>query len=154
MSKMVIWSLIPIKCSQVKSPLFVTVNAMYVPSENQIILPISILQEPLFHVSLPAAINFGAMGSIMGHEVVHGFDNTEQKINQSSGKLRNWWNNATVSRFQERAACLVEQYSNYNISGRSIDGKWTLSMILNIFYITLCYTNIIYSVAYRWKHCW
>ena len=120
-----------LKCSHEKSPSLVTVNAMYIPSQNRIILPATILQEPLFHVSLPAAANFGGMGSIIGREVTHGFDRTRQGINQS-GKLRNWWSNVTVSRFQERAACLVKQYSSYNISDRFIDGDRTLSMTWNI----------------------
>lgn len=115
-----------VTCSQVKSSLFVTVNAMYMPSENQMIFPVGILREPIVDVSLPAAINFGALGFIMGHELVHGFDDIGGLF-ESAGKLRSWSNNAVVQQFQDRAVCLVEQYSNYNIDRRSNYGERTLS---------------------------
>ena len=127
-----------LKRSRIKSPLFVTVNAVYMPLENQMIFPVGILQEPIFDVSLPAAINFGALGSLMGHELAHGFDDTGRMINHA-GKLRDWWNIATVQRFQDRTACLVKQYSSYNFSGKPISGKKTLSMTI-LKYIAFIFT--------------
>lgn len=116
-------------CSRIKSPLFVIVNALYLPFENQMIFPVSILREPIFDVSLPAAVNFGAFGSSMGHELTHGFDDDGRRIDHE-GKFRNWWNSAPFQGFLERTDCFVKQYWNYSIDNEAVSGMKTISMFL------------------------
>lgn len=104
-----------------------SVNAYYSRKLNQIILPAGGLKEPLFDVSLPQSLNFGAMGAWMGHELTHGFDNHGRKYDRN-GNFRQWWNNATIERFNERTECLIRQYSSYQFKEQHIDGKKTLGM--------------------------
>ena len=102
-----------------------TVNACYYASFNQIILPIGMFQLPFFNVKFPPAFNFGALGSIMAHELTHGFDNDGRKYD-SFGNLVSWWNNATTKRFEKLAECFEDQYANYNINGQRLDGIGTI----------------------------
>lgn len=71
-----------------------TVNAYYTPNKNQIVFPAGILQQPFFDTSYPEALNFGAMGVVMGHELTHAFDDQGREFDRD-GDLAPWWNNAT-----------------------------------------------------------
>ena len=102
-----------------------TVNAYYTPNKNQIVFPAGILQQPFFDNSFPFALNFGAMGVVMGHELTHAFDDQGREFDRD-GDLAPWWNNATIERFQKRTECLVQQYSSYTINGQPLNGKQTL----------------------------
>ncbi|KZS20196.1 Endothelin-converting enzyme 1 [Daphnia magna] len=101
------------------------VNAYYTPNKNQIVFPAGILQQPFFDNSFPYALNFGAMGVVMGHELTHAFDDQGREFDRN-GDLAPWWNNATIERFQKRTECLVQQYSSYTINGQPLNGKQTL----------------------------
>lgn len=90
------------------------VNAYYTPTKNQIVFPAGILQSPFFNAEYPNSLNFGAMGVVMGHELSHAFDNSGREYDEN-GNLREWWNNATLSKFKNRTECFVDQYSKYEI---------------------------------------
>lgn len=107
-----------------------TVNAYYNPPGNEIVFPAGIMQSPIFDAELPQYLNYGAFGSISGHELSHAFDSSGRYYDQN-GKYANWWNNKTISNFEERTKCFVNQYSNFTIPGLDgkplhVDGKLTL----------------------------
>jgi endothelin-converting enzyme/putative endopeptidase len=103
-----------------------TVNAYYNPLANEIVFPAGILQPPFFDRSFPKALNYGAMGMIMGHEVTHGFDDGGRKFD-AHGALREWWAPEIATRFEERAQCVSDLYSTYEVlPGVFIDGDLTL----------------------------
>ncbi|XP_014225876.1 neprilysin-1-like [Trichogramma pretiosum] len=102
------------------------VNAVHTFQENQIAIPSGILQFPFYGLGLEA-LNYGAIGSILGHELTHGFDNSGRRFD-SSGNLKQWWSNETIARYTDRAACFVEQYDKYYLPevDEYIDGELTL----------------------------
>jgi len=107
-----------------------TVNAYYQPMNGEICFPAGILKDPFFSSTNPSYINYGAIGSIMGHEITHAFDN-EGKNFDKNGKLSNWWTNSTTEEFNKLTQCYIEQYGNYTIDGANgiklnINGKLTL----------------------------
>jgi predicted metalloendopeptidase len=112
------------------------VNAYYTPNKNQIVFPAGILQQPFFDNSFPYALNFGAMGVVMGHELTHAFDDQGREFDRN-GDLAPWWNNATIERFQKRTECLIQQYSSYTINGQPLNGKQTLGMLHSSFCVLL-----------------
>jgi putative endopeptidase len=89
-----------------------TVNASYRPNYNQIIFPAGILQAPFFNISADPAVNYGAIGAVIGHEIGHGFDDQGSKYD-GTGALRNWWTETDRKAFEEIADKLVEQYNSY-----------------------------------------
>lgn len=97
-----------------------TVNAYYNPPGNEIVFPAGIMQFPVFDVNVPAYMSYGAFGSVAGHELSHAFDSTGRHYDQN-GNYTDWWSNATVDAFKERAECFVNQYANFSVPG--IDGK-------------------------------
>ncbi|CAB0034664.1 unnamed protein product, partial [Trichogramma brassicae] len=102
-----------------------TVNAYYTPTKNQIVFPAGILQSPFFDMKNPSSLNFGGMGVVMGHELTHAFDDLGREYDLN-GNLHQWWNNATIDRFKNRTECFVDQYHNYEIEGRRVNGRQTL----------------------------
>ncbi|XP_014223619.1 endothelin-converting enzyme homolog isoform X2 [Trichogramma pretiosum] len=102
-----------------------TVNAYYTPTKNQIVFPAGILQSPFFDMKNPSSLNFGGMGVVMGHELTHAFDDLGREYDLN-GNLHQWWNNATIDRFKNRTECFVDQYHNYEIKGRRVNGRQTL----------------------------
>ena len=102
------------------------VNAYYNPLQNEIAFPAGILQPPFFHRDFPAAMNYGAVGAVMGHELSHGFDDQGRKF-APDGQLRLWWEESASQRFEEQAACVENLYSTYEIEpGVAVNGKLTL----------------------------
>jgi predicted metalloendopeptidase len=101
------------------------VNAYYAPTRNQIVFPGGILQEPFYHRDYPASINFGGIGTIIAHELSHGFDDTGRDYDKT-GNLKQWWNNKTIERFKNASECMIHQYSNYELDGEKVNGKRTL----------------------------
>ncbi|HEX2163926.1 MAG TPA: M13 family metallopeptidase, partial [Thermoanaerobaculia bacterium] len=102
-----------------------TVNASYNPLLNHISFPAGILQPPFFHRELPAAMNYGAIGVVMGHELTHGFDDMGRKFDPQ-GQMREWWEPAVAGRFEERAQCVRDQYSAYEVEpGVHVQGALT-----------------------------
>lgn len=102
------------------------VNASYNPLENTFTYPAGILQPPFFHKDFPDAMNLGAIGYVMGHELTHGFDDQGRKFDEK-GVLTDWWTEGSVKAFEERAACIDDQYSAFEIEpGVKVNGKLTL----------------------------
>lgn len=103
-----------------------TVNAYYNPPFNEIVFPAGILQPPFFDREATAAVNFGAMGMVVGHEVTHGFDD-EGRQYDAEGNLRDWWTPGSDTAFRERVACVKEQYDGYTaIDELKVNGALTL----------------------------
>ncbi|XXQ39287.1 Peptidase M13 C-terminal domain-containing protein [Plasmodiophora brassicae] len=86
-----------------------TVNAYYDPTLNSINFPAGILAPPFFSLAFPSALNWGALGTIIGHELVHAFDDQGRQYDET-GALHDWWPEQDVARFNDRAACIEEQY--------------------------------------------
>lgn len=101
-------------------------NAFYAYNENKMVFPAAILQPPFYNLLYPRAMNYGAIGGVMAHEITHGFDDTG-KLYDIDGNRRRWWSNSTLANFQERSRCLVDQYSNYTFYGNQVNGENTLS---------------------------
>ncbi len=103
-----------------------TVNAYYEPPLNEIVFPAGILQPPMFGRGSHRSVNFGAIGMVMGHEVTHGFDDEGRQFD-ADGNLRDWWTAKVNTEFNQRAACVVDQYQGYKpIDDLHLDGKLTL----------------------------
>lgn len=103
-----------------------TVNAYYNPNLNEIVFPAGILQPPFFDAKADDAVNYGAMGMVIGHELTHGFDDQGRKFD-ADGNLRDWWTAEDARTYKERAQEIAEQYSRYvPIDDLKIDGKMTL----------------------------
>jgi putative endopeptidase len=103
-----------------------TVNAYYSPTMNEIVFPAAILQPPFFYPHGDDAVNFGAIGMVIGHEMTHGFDDQGRRYAQD-GNLRDWWTDEDSKRFEERTEVLVEQYNNYTmLDTLTINGRLSL----------------------------
>lgn len=103
-----------------------TINASYNPLMNQITFPAGILQPPFFDPNADAAVNYGAIGAVIGHEIGHGFDDQGRRFD-FDGSIRDWWTPATDARFEERAGRLEAQYNGYSpIEGMFVNGEFTM----------------------------
>ncbi|WP_043769912.1 M13 family metallopeptidase [Algiphilus aromaticivorans] len=89
-----------------------TVNAYYSPGGNEIVFPAAILQPPFFNPAADDAVNFGAIGAVIGHEIGHGFDDQGSRFD-GHGRMRDWWTEADRERFEARTQDLVEQYDAF-----------------------------------------
>jgi endothelin-converting enzyme/putative endopeptidase len=90
-----------------------TVNAYYSPQLAEIVFPAGILQPPFFNREADEAVNFGGIGSVIGHELSHGFDDSGRKFD-GDGNLADWWTDADGKAFEARASCIADQYSGYS----------------------------------------
>ncbi|BDG01972.1 M13 family metallopeptidase [Anaeromyxobacter oryzae] len=103
-----------------------TVNAYYEPSLNEMAFPAGILQPPFFNKAAPEPVNYGAIGMVVGHELTHGFDD-EGRQYDGDGNLRDWWTPPVSKAFDDRARCVADQFSGYEVlPGVKVDGKLTL----------------------------
>jgi putative endopeptidase len=103
-----------------------TVNAYYSPTMNEIVFPAAILQPPFFYMDGDDAVNFGAIGMVIGHEMTHGFDDQGRRY-APDGNLRDWWTQEDNNLFEARSKVLVEQYNNYvMLDSLTINGKLSL----------------------------
>ncbi len=103
-----------------------TVNAYYSPLSNQITFPAAILQPPFFDPNADPAVNYGAIGAVIGHEIGHGFDDQGRRFD-ASGKFRDWWSKDTAAKYQLRADALGKQYDAVEVlPGVNINGKLTM----------------------------
>jgi len=104
-----------------------TVNAVNLPLQNALNFPAAILQPPFYDPQAPAAVNYGAIGTVIGHEISHTFD-TEGSTFDSKGRLRNWWTPEDLKHFEAATAQLAAQYDTYKpFPDLSINGKQTLA---------------------------
>ncbi|HEX4388634.1 MAG TPA: M13 family metallopeptidase [Steroidobacteraceae bacterium] len=103
-----------------------TNNAYYNPTLNEIVFPAGILQPPYFDPNADEAVNYGAIGAVIGHEISHGFDDQGSKYD-AGGRLNNWWTDADRQEFDARTARLAQQYDQYEpLPGLHVNGKLTL----------------------------
>jgi predicted metalloendopeptidase len=101
------------------------VNAYYSPQRNEIVFPDGLLQEPFFSKNQNMFKNYGALGAIIGHEIIHGYDDQGRKYDHM-GMINNWWTKTDLKKFNIIADKMVNQYEKYSINGQNIDGKLTL----------------------------
>jgi putative endopeptidase len=118
-----------------------TVNAGYNPLMNQITFPAAILQPPFFDVSADPAVNYGAIGGVIGHEIGHGFDDQGRSFDEA-GRTRNWWTPATDSKFKAATQQLGTQYGKYcPVPNGCINGQLTMGEnIGDLGGLTMAYT--------------
>ncbi len=103
-----------------------TVNAYYLPTNNEIVFPAAFLQPPLFNLQADDAVNYGAIGSVIGHEISHAFDDRGRQYD-GDGNLRDWWTPEDNEKFKERAGGLVRQYSSFQaLPDLNVNGELTL----------------------------
>ncbi len=105
-----------------------TSDAYYNPLLNEIVFPAGILQPPAFSLQYTDAVNYGAIGVVIGHEISHGFDDEGAKFD-AQGRLRNWWQPEDEKKFHAKTACVAKQFDGYSIDGDKnihINGKLTL----------------------------
>lgn len=103
-----------------------TVNAYYNPTLNEIVFPAAILQPPFFNLAADDAVNYGAIGAVIGHEIGHGFDDKGSTFD-GDGALRNWWTDEDRAEFEKRTGALVEQYDGYKVfDDLHVNGEFTL----------------------------
>ncbi|CAD5115683.1 DgyrCDS4635 [Dimorphilus gyrociliatus] len=102
------------------------VNAYYNPNTNDILFPAGILQPIFYSKNFPKSLNYGGIGVVIGHEITHGFDDKGRQYDKN-GNLKQWWKNSTVKAFRDRAQCMIDQYSQYELKpfNFSINGKLT-----------------------------
>ncbi len=104
-----------------------TVNAYFNPTNNEIVFPAGILQPPFFDVEMDDAVNYGATGATIGHEMTHGYDNEGRKYD-AEGNLRDWWTKADVKEFEARTQKLIKQFNALSpLAGTHVNGKLTLA---------------------------
>jgi putative endopeptidase len=103
-----------------------TVNANYNPPQNNINFPAGILQPPFYDNKMDAAVNFGGIGLVIGHEMTHGFDDQGAKYDLN-GNVKNWFTPEDLTKFKERTDCIANEYSGFEVApGQNLNGKLTL----------------------------
>ena len=102
------------------------VNAYYHPMLNEIVFPAGILQPPFFYPDGDDAVNYGAIGTVIGHEITHGFDDNGSQFDER-GRRRNWWSETDRERFEAKAGALADQYSGFTVADDlNVNGRLTL----------------------------
>ncbi|NOZ85685.1 MAG: M13 family metallopeptidase [Deltaproteobacteria bacterium] len=103
-----------------------TVNAYYEPQLNEMVFPAGILQPVFYTQGANDAVNYGGIGFVMGHELTHGFDDQGRKFD-AQGNMADWWSPDVSKKFEDRASCVVKQFSNYvAVDNLKLNGKLTL----------------------------
>jgi putative endopeptidase len=125
-----------------------TVNASYSSVNNDITFPAGILQPPFFNFEADDAINYGAIGGVIGHEITHGFDDQGSRYD-AEGNLKMWWTDADRKNFEERTSCVVKQFDSYEVQpGVFMNGKLTLGENIGDFAgLTVAYDAYMRSLA-------
>jgi len=88
------------------------VNAYYSRNRNQIMFPAGILQPPFYHKHFPKSLNYGGIGVVIGHEIIHGFDDKGRQFDHA-GNINQWWDHESSERFHNKAQCIIDQYNGY-----------------------------------------
>jgi putative endopeptidase len=103
-----------------------TVNAYFNPTMNEIVFPAGILQPPFFDLSMDDAVNYGAIGVVIGHEITHGYDDQGRHYD-AEGNLSEWWTDKDAKEFEARAQKVVDEYNGFEaLPGFKVNGKLTL----------------------------
>uniref|UniRef100_A0A8C9AYV9 Endothelin converting enzyme like 1 n=1 Tax=Prolemur simus TaxID=1328070 RepID=A0A8C9AYV9_PROSS len=100
-------------------------NAYYLPNKNQMVFPAGILQPTLYDPDFPQSLNYGGIGTIIGHELTHGYDDWGGQYDRT-GNLLHWWTEASYSHFLRKAECIVHLYDNFTVYNQRVNGKHTL----------------------------
>ncbi|PJD95835.1 MAG: metallopeptidase [Legionella sp.] len=126
-----------------------TINAYYDPSMNNLNMPAGILQSPFFDPKAPAAVNYGAVGFVMGHEMTHGFDDQGAQFD-GEGNLKNWWSPSDLTKFKQATECIANQFSKYTVDGgMPVQGQLVMGeAAADLGGITLAYKAFHHSAAY------
>ncbi len=102
-----------------------TVNAYYSGEKNEIAFPAAILQPPFFNLNADDAVNYGAMGAVIGHEITHGFDDEGRQFD-ANGNLTDWWTKEDSKKFDDKAEVMIEQFNKYSpIDTFHVNGQLT-----------------------------
>jgi putative endopeptidase len=105
-----------------------TINAYYNPTFNEVVFPAAILQPPFFDPHADAAVNYGGIGAVIGHEITHGFDDQGSQFDPR-GNLKNWWTPDDLKSFQDRGECVAKQFDGYEVekglheNGKLVEGE-------------------------------
>ncbi|KAM7438823.1 hypothetical protein ABFA07_011663 [Porites harrisoni] len=102
------------------------VNAYYNLQQNRIVFLAGILQSPFYKKNYPKYFNYGSLGLVVGHELIHGFD-ADGRLYDKDGNLKDWWSPSSSLNFKSRASCLIDQYNSYEVFGHNINGEQTLN---------------------------
>ncbi|KAG8445038.1 hypothetical protein GDO86_009977 [Hymenochirus boettgeri] len=100
-------------------------NAYYLPNKNQMVFPAGILQPTLYDPDFPQSLNYGGIGTIIGHELTHGYDDWGGQYD-SIGNPIQWWTEDSYSKFVKKAECIVDLYENFTVYNQRVNGKTTL----------------------------
>lgn len=126
-----------------------TVNAYYDPSMNNINLPAAILQPPMFDPKAPAAVNYGAIGFVIGHEITHGFDDQGAKFD-GDGNLNNWWTPADAKSFKAATRCISDQFNAYKVGDLQVKGDLVMGeATADLGGLTLAWKAFLHSSAFK-----
>jgi putative endopeptidase len=127
-----------------------TVNAYYDASMNRLNLPAGILQPPFFDPKAPAAVNYGAIGFVIGHEITHGFDDQGAQFD-GRGNLKSWWEKEDLQKFQAATASVANQFTEFSVAdGVHVQGKLVMGeAVADLGGLTLAYRAYHQSPAYR-----
>ncbi|RUR13593.1 M13 family metallopeptidase [Legionella sp. km772] len=127
-----------------------TINAYYDPSMNNLNMPAGILQPPFFDPKAPAAVNYGSVGFVMGHEMTHGFDDQGAQFD-GNGNLKNWWSPSDLTKFNQATQCISDQFSKYVVDGdMHVQGKLVVGeATADLGGITLAYKAFHRSSEYK-----
>lgn len=130
-----------------------TVNASYSPTRNNITFPAGILQPPFYDPNADDAYNYGGIGSVIGHEMTHGFDDQGAKFD-AQGNLRDWWTAKDLANFHERADCIAKQYGGWNVEDAlNLNGELvTGEAIADLGGVTLAYRAYQKSLEGKDRH--
>ena len=101
-----------------------TVNAYYNPTFNEVVFPAGILQFPFFDKDADDAINYGAIGAVIGHEMTHGFDDQGRQYDKD-GNLKDWWTKEDADKFKKRVQVMIDQYNQYTLLSLHVNGSLT-----------------------------
>jgi putative endopeptidase len=125
-----------------------TVNAYFNPLQNEIVFPAGILQPPFFDVTMDDAVNYGAIGVVIGHEITHGYDDQGRKYD-AEGNLNSWWTDADAKAFDARAQKVVDEYDAFEpLPGLHVNGKLTLGEnIADLGGVTIAYDALQRALA-------
>ncbi|MEA2022528.1 MAG: M13 family metallopeptidase, partial [Candidatus Caldatribacteriota bacterium] len=125
-----------------------TVNAGYIPTYNEIVFPAGILQPPFFYLDADDAVNYGAIGVVIGHEMTHGFDDQGRQYDKE-GNLANWWTYEDAANFKERTVVLVDHFDNFKVlDSLHVNGNLTLGEnIADLGGLNISYDALINTLA-------
>ncbi|HWY98242.1 MAG TPA: M13 family metallopeptidase [Bacteroidia bacterium] len=102
-----------------------TVNAYYNPSMNEIVFPAAIMQPPFFDANRDDAMNYGAMGAVIGHELTHGFDDQGSQFD-AEGNMHKWWTDQDSTRFHNKLQVIIDQFNGYTLDSMNVKGELTI----------------------------